>query len=276
MSVYCRHYYGDGLDLETKNTRIICCLWASKSRWVAGIIGIVFIWVTIGTVEGQRLVPDMDIKTIVLDPGHGGNDWGAKGHEGTYEKDVTLAVAQKLATQLNNKYRVILTRSADYGLEVFNRTAVANHQKAVLFISIHTGGDFLHKTNGMSIFTYQEATESELLFPPEPAEQNRDSKTQSPWDRVQIWHKASSKQLAKTIYNRLCDSQNVLTCNIQQAPLLILLGADMPAVLLEIGYITNPQDEKTMNDPEQLSEIVTHIINGIEDFLTTDKPLHLQ
>jgi len=268
MSIFCKYCYGEKLVLKTKNNKIACNRWTAKRFITAVFIGFVFLWTAVATTEGQRLVPDNERKIIVLDPGHGGNDWGVKGHEGTYEKDVALIIAQKIAIQLGQKYKIILTRSGDYGLDAFNRTSIANHYKAIVFLSIHTGGDFQYKTNEISIFTYQKTFESPLAVPQDSLEDPSSRSIQNTWDRVQIPHNAMSKQLAQSIHNRLCSSQNTLACKIQQAPLLILTGADMPAVLLELGYLTNPQYEKTINNDKQLSDIATHISDGIEDFLS--------
>ena len=98
---------------------------------------------------------------IVLDPGHGGHDTGAKGPDQTLEKKVTLELARQIATELEPEYRVVLTRTDDYHVELDNRTAVANHLKANLFISIHTGAGFTHSTSGMAIYYYQNFTGSD-------------------------------------------------------------------------------------------------------------------
>ncbi|MBT8358976.1 MAG: N-acetylmuramoyl-L-alanine amidase, partial [Deltaproteobacteria bacterium] len=97
-----------------------------------------------------------EIKTVVLNPGHGGHDHGVKGPAGTLEKNVTLGLAQLIRDQLKKKYKIILTRSDDYWVDIPGRTAVANHKKADLFISIHAGGSFLHQAKGINIFYYKE------------------------------------------------------------------------------------------------------------------------
>jgi len=264
MSAFCTHHRSTGnLWLTHFRTR----LYARQCPFyflVFAIIVFLCLWVGAGRAQGQRLVPDIDQKTIVLDPGHGGNDRGAVGPDGKYEKDVTMAVAQSIADRLKNRYRIILTRSGDYAQDIFNRTAIANHQNADLFISIHTGGDFLHKTSGISIFTYQESNDA---IPSSPEASSESGQIEIAWDSVQMQHKTDSKQLANFIYDRLCSQQSRSSCKMQQAPLLVLVGANMPALLIEIGYITNPQDELRMGQPENFSRMVTSISEGIDQFL---------
>ena len=94
-------------------------------------------------------------RIIVIDPGHGGQDFGAKGSDGTLEKTVTLELARLIASQLEPEFKVVLTRTDDYQVELDDRTALANHLKAAIFISIHTGAGFVHSTTGTSIYYYQ-------------------------------------------------------------------------------------------------------------------------
>jgi N-acetylmuramoyl-L-alanine amidase len=94
--------------------------------------------------------------TIVLDPGHGGHDQGARGSDGTLEKAVTLSLARRVAAGLNQNYRAVLTRTDDYGLDIPGRTAIANHEKAKIFISLHSGGSFLHQATQMSVYFFEE------------------------------------------------------------------------------------------------------------------------
>jgi len=103
--------------------------------------------------------------TIAIDPGHGGDvDFGVKDPDGKLEKDMTLKLAEMIASDLGTRFNIILTRREDTELEIQERTAVANHFKADLFISIHAGGSFVHKTKGISICyftdTYQNTYEN--------------------------------------------------------------------------------------------------------------------
>ena len=142
-------------------------------------------------------------KTIVLDPGHGGHDTGAKGPGGTLEKTVSLNLARKIAADLKDHCRVILTRTDDYWLDIPERTAVANNAKADLFVSLHTGAGFLHQQTGISVFLFREISDrtpsSEIA-----AEKPPDgSDSASPWDTIQSRHLKSSQELARLMHQYL-------------------------------------------------------------------------
>jgi len=205
-------------------------------------------------------------KTIVLDPGHGGHDKGVLGPEGTFEKNVTLDLARMVATEFENTYLVILTRTDDYFLNIPSRTSTANHVKADLFISIHTGGSFLHQASGITLYFFKEVAELALTPDTDPSKPFKRINNLSPWSNIQNAHQTTSKILAKSLLNRINEQTIFKKSEILGAPLMVLEGADMPAVCLEIGYITNPAEEKTLRDISVLSNIVRGIRNGIDDF----------
>ncbi len=204
-------------------------------------------------------------KTIVLDSGHGGSDQGAKGPDGTFEKTVTLTLAQILVEELAAKYTVFLTRTDDYWLDPFARTSKANHLKADLFISLHTGGSFLHQASGISLFYYKKTSGPMLTATSETSISNGNS-TQTPWSDIQSRHQKNSQLLADLIQHHIKEQIKSVKSEIQGAPIIVLEGADMPAILLEIGYITNPTEEKSFGDINVLTNISKGIINAIDDF----------
>ena len=205
-------------------------------------------------------------KTIVIDPGHGGYDNGASGPEGTFEKKVTLELARMLATKLENTYRVILTRTDDYFIDIPTRTSMANHENADLFISIHAGGSFLHQANGTTLYFFSKISESVLTPDTDPSKSLETIGHRSLWSDIQNRHQTSSKILANLLLNRIAEQTLFKKGEILGAPLKVLEGADMPAVCLEIGYITNPAEEKSLQDTSVLSNIAQSIRNGIDDF----------
>ncbi len=207
-----------------------------------------------------------EIKTVVLDPGHGGHDNGVVGPEGALEKSVTLALAQLLEDQLKKNYKMILTRSGDYRVNLPDRTAVANHLKADLFISIHTGGSFLHQAKGINIFYYKELSGFALETGADSSKPPKATNSQALWDNIQAGHIASSKALAQSMQNNISSQLGFSKSRIQNADLMVLKGADMPAILIEVGYLTNPGDEKNLQDPEFLTDFATAISNGIDDY----------
>jgi N-acetylmuramoyl-L-alanine amidase len=208
-------------------------------------------------------------KTIVIDPGHGGYDKGARGPDGTFEKTVTMELARVLSVELERTYEVILTRTDDYWIDILTRTAMANHLNADLFISIHTGGSFLHQASGISLYYYEKISTSALMLETESMEGSKSSNFKEQWSNVQRRHQKNSKVFAEGILNRLSEKVGKkveYNAEIQGAPLMVLEGADTPAILIEIGYITNPKEEKSLNDINVLSDIAEKIRNGIDDF----------
>jgi len=204
-------------------------------------------------------------RIIVLDPGHGGYDNGAKGSDGTLEKTATLEFARVLAEALKNTYAVVLTRTDDYRVDLLTRTATANHLNADMFISIHTGGSFLHQAGGISLYYYEKASTSAFGSEADAMPTLKHSTLQTPWSDIQNKHQEASKTLAELIMNRINQTPE-FKAEFQGAPLMVLEGADMPAVLIEIGYITNPVDEKNLNDISWMTDAASRIKSGIDDF----------
>ena len=208
-------------------------------------------------------------KTIVLDPGHGGYDEGARGPDGTFEKNVTMEFALLLALELEKTYKVVLTRTDDYWVDVLTRTAKANHLNADMFISIHTGGSFLHQARSISLYYYEKIPTSALMREAASKGGSRNSNFNELWSNIQGRHQKNSKVLAVHILNSFKEKigeKIAYNAEIQGAPLMVLEGADTPAILIEIGYITNPKEEKSLNDINVLSDIADKIKNGIDNF----------
>jgi len=209
-------------------------------------------------------------RVIVIDPGHGGQDFGAKGPDGALEKTITLELARLIVFELEPEFKVVLTRTDDYGLDLETRTAMANHLQAQIFMSIHTAGSFVHSTTGTSIYYYQNFSkpDSGKEQPPSPA----DKKDNEPilWQNVQSSHLAKSRALAGTIDDRL-KSNTAVQNRIEGAPLAVLQGAAMPAILIEVGYLTNPSEEKNLRDQNYLMDLAEQIRLGIEDFMGQNK-----
>ncbi|MBU0992468.1 MAG: N-acetylmuramoyl-L-alanine amidase [Proteobacteria bacterium] len=205
--------------------------------------------------------------TIVLDPGHGGYDTGAKGSGGLFEKDVSLALCQLIAEILQDRYKVILTRLNDVNLDIYQRTSVANHQKADLFISIHTNGSFYHQEKGIVVSYYAEPPCYDIIF-------NANSKSyanepQIPWKHYQKTHIPESKLFAESIANCLQPAMPVPDTHIKikTAPLSVLEGADMPSIFIEIGFLTNPVEEQSLGDLTSLKNYAQLIGVGIDNYL---------
>jgi N-acetylmuramoyl-L-alanine amidase len=202
---------------------------------------------------------------IVIDPGHGGQDDGARGTSGALEKIICLELARKLADILDGSYKVILTRNGDYSLPNIQRSATANHHKADAFISLHAAAAFQHTAEGVTLYQYA---------PVGPLDSNPHKNTTlgnnpAKWRNIQIRHAASSSALAASLQDALATVTGPKQLRIQKAPLQVLAGADMPAVVIEIGYLTHPQTEKNLTSDTQLTAFARTIANGINVFMAS-------
>ena len=205
-------------------------------------------------------------RVIAIDPGHGGDESGANGPDGTTEKAVTLNLAQILASELQREYKVVLTRTDDSQVDLDTRTALANHHKADLFISIHTGGSFVHSTTGILIYHYQDFSEDLSQQGEINSSQGHDKNTPILWNRAQSRYLEKSRILAGLINTRLNGLGEINNSRLQGAPLLLLHGANMPAILIEIGYLTNPAEEKALKNRKVLDKLSTAISQGIDEY----------
>jgi len=217
-------------------------------------------------------------RTVVIDPGHGGDETGAKGPGGTLEKDVTLVLARKLRTAIMNGlgYQVFLTRDRDDEVPLDERTATANNYKADLFLSIHTNASRSHGANGSEVYflSYQASdeasrrvamTEGAALPVGTPAAAGSDLALIH-WDMAQAAHLEESSALASRLQEELAAVTGSETRGIKQAPFRVLVGAAMPAALVEVAFISNPEEEKLLASESFQNKVVGAILKGISRF----------
>jgi len=216
-------------------------------------------------------------KVIVIDPGHGGTETGAKGPGGTLEKDVTISIARKLKGMIESTgTRAILTRDGDQVVPLDDRTSRANNNKANLFISIHANATIRGKARGAeTYFLSTQATDDESRNIA-AVENNAIGLDQAPavqedlklilWDMAQTEYLTESSQLAEMIQQELNKELNISNRGIKQAPFRVLTGATMPAVLVEVGFINNAEEEKLMANSEYQAKIATAIFRSIQKF----------
>ncbi len=225
-------------------------------------------------------VPDFtaptEIRTIAIDPGHGGADEGAHGPEGTREKDVTLSVAQRLRTLLERSMgvRVILTRTGDTVVALDRRAAIANNDRADLFISLHANSALRDVVTGaevyyLSIDEYgQEAREladRDGRYLPVSGGGIREIDV-IPWEMAQARHLTPSADLAAFVSSELGRRVPLSPRPLQQAPFRVLVGANMPAILVEMGFISNPEQELQMTQPDFQTRVAEAIVAGVIRF----------
>jgi N-acetylmuramoyl-L-alanine amidase len=223
--------------------------------------------------------PLAEFKTVVIDPGHGGEEYGAIGPDGLSEKEVTLAVARLLKSLIEQKLglRVILTRETDMSLSLDERTAIANNHKASLFVSIHANAS--RQKTAWGAETYFLSTDASddssrklaalennpLGLPGESEGMTSDIKLIL-WDMAQTQYLEESKYLASLIQNELNRSLDIRDRGIKQAPFKVLMGAMMPAVLVEVGFISNPSEENKLKDKDYQTKISVALYKSILRF----------
>jgi N-acetylmuramoyl-L-alanine amidase len=219
--------------------------------------------------------PSGGLRIIALDPGHGGEDEGVKGAGGTKEKDLALAVARRLKTAIESRLgiRVVLTREDDRNVAIATRAAIANNNKADLFISLHANASFQRAARGASILyaAFDRETEqsaraslgSERL--PAFGGGVRDVDL-VPWDLAQIRHIARSGEVAALLEERFHDRIPLSAHPVDRAPLDVLESANMPAVMLEMGYLTNAEQETQMTSPEFQNTLVQAVFDAVVQF----------
>ncbi len=219
--------------------------------------------------------------TIVIDPGHGGLDVGAKGKFGRLEKDITLAISFKLKALIeqNLAYRVVLTRDKDIDVSLENRAAVANNNGAALFLSIHVNGSFRKNARGSeSYFLSLNATDDETRklayfensstsLQGRIAGESKDDVSMILWDMAQAAYIKQSSRLAEEIQTELNRALGIENRGIKQADFKVLRGVACPAVLVEAAFISNPQEEEKLVSEDFQSQVAQAVYNGLASFL---------
>ncbi len=229
----------------------------------------------------RQSAPSREIKTVVIDPGHGGLWPGALGKAGTLEKDITLAISLKLAAviQRNLALRVILTRDKDVDVSLENRAAIANNNKADIFLSIHANSSYQKDARGPEMyFLSLEATDEEarkLAYlennPTQPEEgiagDSQDEIQMILWDMAQAAYLKQSSELAESIQNELNLLLRTRSRGIRQAPFTVLAGVACAAVLVEVAFLSNPREERRLLNEDFQNEAAKAIYDGLVSYL---------
>ncbi len=215
------------------------------------------------------------LRSVVIDPGHGGEEVGALGPGGTLEKDVTLSIARKLRALVQNNlgYQVFLTRDKDDAVDLDERTAVANNYKADLFVSIHANASRAKGAHGSEVYflSYQASdddarraaqAEGAASMPPDAGPMGADLSLIL-WDMAQAEHLEESSALASRIQEELAGVTGSQGRGIKQAPFRVLVGAAMPAVLVEVAFISNAEEEKKLVSEAFQTKVALALLRGI-------------
>ncbi|MFY9941508.1 MAG: N-acetylmuramoyl-L-alanine amidase [Desulfobacterales bacterium] len=226
----------------------------------------------------------LGVRRIIIDPGHGGKDYGAPGYlKGVYEKDIVLAIGKKLAKKLREELHceVIMTRSTDTYLTLEERTAIANTKNVDLFISIHTNAHRDRNAYGVETYFLNLATDEEAILV--AARENATSTKNISdlqtilTDLMQNAKINESSRLAGYVQNDLTAHlkkryPQVKSKGVKQAPFYVLLGAQMPAILVETSFISNPRECKRLVNPTYQEHLCDGIIQGIRRYIRETTP----
>jgi N-acetylmuramoyl-L-alanine amidase len=219
------------------------------------------------------LPPTGGLRTIVIDAGHGGDDIGAKGAKGTLEKNVTMSVARRLKGSLEARLgvRVLLTRDGDQAVAPDQRAALANNNKADLFISLHANASVRPAVSGAEVFYLnlegygdqgQRASQAAAEALPVVGGGSREIEI-TPWELAQARYIGESAIFAKAMEGALRARVPMSPRALQQAPFRVLVGANMPAVLVEMGFLTNAQQEQQLASDDHQNLLVQALVDGI-------------
>jgi N-acetylmuramoyl-L-alanine amidase len=222
------------------------------------------------------LNPPGGLRSVVIDAGHGGAEEGARGPGGLTEKTVTLSVARRVKAALEARLgvRVIMTRDNDTVVGLDERAAVANNNKADLFISLHANASVRAAVAGASVYylNLDEYGSEAMRAAAAPRETlpvfgggSRDIEVVA-WRFAQARHIERSAAMARAVEASLRARVPMSARAIQQAPLRVLVGANMPAVLVEIGFLTNPGQEQALASNEYQNAVVQALVEAVVQF----------
>lgn len=226
------------------------------------------------------------IQRVVIDPGHGGRDPGAIGPKGLLEKDVVLAVSKKLGNILRKKYgmEVIYTRKRDVFISLEERTAIANSKKADLFISIHTNASRQRKARGIETYILNWTTNREAMrvaarenaISYKKMQQSKNDLQMILQDLARDNKKDESMRLAYNVQNSMVDTlrqdySKIVNLGVKQALFYVLVGADMPSILVEVSFISNYAEEKRLAKKVYRERIAEAIAEGVKYYISPPK-----
>ncbi len=239
--------------------------------------------------DARPKAPKVDrMVTIVVDAGHGGEDPGARGRRGTREKEVTLAIAKRLKERIDREpgMRAVLTRDGDYFIGLAQRVQKARRVQADLFVSVHADAFVQPHARGSSVFALSERgatsaaarwlakreNESDLI-----GGVNLDVKdpvlARTLLDLSQTATINDSLKLGKAVLGELGDVNHLHKASVEQAGFAVLKAPDIPSILVETAFISNPQEEQRLKDSSYQDKMAEAIFQGIRGYLAKNPPL---
>jgi len=227
----------------------------------------------------------LKVKTIMIDPGHGGALSGAIGKMGTREKDITLDIARRLRDRLkkHGRFHIIMTRDSDVSVPLKERIELAHENKADLFISIHVNYLPSNPMNIIETYFFGPPSDAKTL---RLAEHENEAAQYGLSEFKEIIEKIGntlkyqeSRQLAASIQRNLYlnikkEDRRVRNYGVKRAPFLVLLGADVPAVLTEVSCLSNLEEEMKLNTESHRENIAYYLESGILDYLNKGEAIY--
>ena len=224
----------------------------------------------------------LGVKRVVIDAGHGGKDKGAIGEGAVYEKDLNLQLAKKLAQRIRQelKLQAVMTRETDRFIPLEERTAIANTKQADLFLSIHVNASPNPLAQGVETYFLNLASDEEAV---RVAAMENATSTKRIGDLQKILKDLmlntkidESSRLAHHVQLHLHDTLNgkfgpIKNLGVKQAPFYVLIGAQMPSILVEVSFISNSQDRERLMQEDYQDQIVEGIFKGVERYIKETK-----
>jgi len=254
--------------------------WPSMNNLKRAIVFFVILALTVpllpaGTAEAKKndVTKKQRISRIVIDPGHGGKDPGAIGPRGEKEKDITLAVGLLLAEDLRKEgFEILLTRRTDVFIPLEDRTAFANRKNADLFISIHLNANEMKYLSGVETYFLNLTTDASAI----KVADRENASASKKMSEIQFIIKDlmlnarinESSRFASSIHRSIVSTldKSGHSCRdhgVKQAPFFVLMGAQMPSILVEAGFITNAEESRLLKKKEYQDSIIKGIIRGV-------------
>ncbi len=224
--------------------------------------------------EKVELVPRVPyrIQTVVVDAGHGGYDPGAIGRTGAKEKNINLDIAKRLKWQLEGRgVHVLMTRGDDHFISLYQRTYIANRAKADFFVSIHCNASRNRRIDGFEVYHLSgsggggraEASPLEAPIEEGMSDPSTASVKATVWGLMYTEHRAESVELARSILSAMGQKLSSPSRGVKSARFFVLKGTRMPAVLVEVGYLTNRKEESRLKQKSYRQEIAEALAAGV-------------
>jgi N-acetylmuramoyl-L-alanine amidase len=267
--------------------RIVIDVWGSKADDAPEVPG------PLDTIQKEGKIPPgsltkqlaLGVRRVIIDPGHGGKDYGAPGYlKGVHEKDIVLQIAKKLAQRIREelKLEVVLTRNSDRFLTLEERTALANTKGADLFISIHTNANRDRRAYGIETYFLNLATDEEAIrvaaMENATSTKNISDLQKILYDLMQNAKINESSRLAAYVQSAVVSHlktngyERIKSKGVKQAPFYVLLGAQMPSILIEASFISNPRECKRLADPKFQDQLSAGVVQGIRTYIQATSP----